>query len=228
MGIRSATFFPGLFHLMIDRSSLAPEAIDRGLYAGRRMAAIPGGESRIALVQDDRRRGLGAASPTSFRLIVVLFVEPQINPIKHFPVVTISHKLLFPMSPTLEESFGHVRLDEAAAHLLAVHRHRQDPGIFGFLVWELKENWRLYRRQPAADAANGVARPSWRDDATLHEAGLSFGNAAEAVRQAPPGRTAGGRKSAIGDRPGVTWKSLRQWRRRSAGSRTGTARVRQR
>ena len=30
------------------------------------------------------------------RFCVNVFLEPQINPIKHFPVVTVGHKLLFP------------------------------------------------------------------------------------------------------------------------------------
>ena len=34
------------------------------------------------------------------RFCVNLLIEPQINPIKHFPVVTVSHKLLLPLIPS--------------------------------------------------------------------------------------------------------------------------------
>ncbi len=32
------------------------------------------------------------------RFCVNLLIEPQVNPIKHFPVVTVSHKLLWPFA----------------------------------------------------------------------------------------------------------------------------------
>ncbi len=67
-----------------------------------------------------------------------LLLEPQINPIKHFPTVTVSHKLLLPMIPGLAEVFG---TSEATMALIV----SGIPGIFGFLMWELKENWKLYR-----------------------------------------------------------------------------------
>lgn len=72
------------------------------------------------------------------RLVLILFVEPQVNPIKHFPVVTVSHKLTLlaadPIARATGFSFGSV------VGVLGVI-----PGVFGFLAWELKENWRLYR-----------------------------------------------------------------------------------
>ena len=74
------------------------------------------------------------------------------NPIKHFPVVTVAAKIIIPfsepilsaisgpasqlMGPTLGVSF-------AAFTMLVL------PGLAGFLVWEFKENWRLYRRTRA-------------------------------------------------------------------------------
>ena len=67
-----------------------------------------------------------------------LLLEPQVNPIKHFPVVTVSHKVLFTTIPWFTETFG---ISEAAV----VGIIWCIPGIFGFLAWEFKENWRLYR-----------------------------------------------------------------------------------
>ena len=79
------------------------------------------------------------------RFCVNLLIEPQVNPIKHFPVVTVSHKLLLPtvpvvLGPILVRLLG----SEAAAQTAAVTIATAIPGVFGFLVWELKENWRLY------------------------------------------------------------------------------------
>lgn len=80
------------------------------------------------------------------RLYVTLLVEPELNPLKHFPVVTVAHKLLLPFLPTLLEWVEPVfsvlgpllggALSGLTVFLL--------PSMFGFLVWELKENYRLY------------------------------------------------------------------------------------
>ena len=44
------------------------------------------------------------------------------------------------------------------------------PGLAGFLVWELKENWKLYRATRAQDARAARHRPSRRDDGRLPQA----------------------------------------------------------
>ena len=75
--------------------------------------------------------------------VFTLLVEPQINPIKHFPVVTVSHKLILPTGPAIVQKLSPV-LGGPLANTL-VSTIWLVPGIFGFLVWELKENWRLYR-----------------------------------------------------------------------------------
>ena len=89
------------------------------------------------------------------RFAVNLLLDPQINPIKHFPVVTVSHKLLLPMVPGLARSLGWT-LHRTTLVVSGI------PGIFGFLAWELKENWRLYRARtrrtrcgPKWSATNG-------------------------------------------------------------------------
>ena len=79
------------------------------------------------------------------RFAVNVLIEPQINPIKHFPVVTVGHKLLLRLLQTVCRSARSRRW--GSAHGLGRRRRTIIwciPGIFGFLVWELKENWRLY------------------------------------------------------------------------------------
>jgi hypothetical protein len=90
-----------------------------------------------------------------FRFVWNLLVEPQINPIKHFPVVTVSHKLILPTvippSGPTPSPFARLlmsifsKLTPEVANGIATSIVTFIPGIFGFLVWELKENWRLYR-----------------------------------------------------------------------------------
>lgn len=72
-----------------------------------------------------------------------LLIEPQVNPIKHFPVVTVSHKLILPMYPILVKQLSPY-MGLAWANTLVWGTIWMVPGVFGFLVWELRENWRLY------------------------------------------------------------------------------------
>ncbi len=75
--------------------------------------------------------------------VFTLLIEPQINPLKHFPVVTVSHKMILPTGPILASKLAPY-LGKAEAQALVWTTIWLIPGVFGFLVWELKENWRLY------------------------------------------------------------------------------------
>ncbi len=77
-----------------------------------------------------------------------LLVEPQINPIKHFPVVTVSHKLILPTGPAFVEQLE-PWLGKPRAHTLVWSTIWLIPGVFGFLVWELNGNWQLYEANRA-------------------------------------------------------------------------------
>jgi hypothetical protein len=72
-----------------------------------------------------------------WRFAFTLLIEPQVNPLKHFPVVTVSHKLLLPMIVPVSSSTG-INPAIVTGIIWCI------PGMFGFAVWELKENWRLY------------------------------------------------------------------------------------
>jgi hypothetical protein len=85
--------------------------------------------------------------------VFTLLVEPQINPIKHFPVVTVSHKLILPTGPLFVKQLTPY-LGQVQANTLVWTTIWLIPGVFGFLVWELKENWRLY----VANRARGLRK----------------------------------------------------------------------
>ena len=117
-----------------------------------------------------------------FRFAFYLLLEPQINPVKHFPVVTVSHKLLLPMvatkAPQTEASMlGAVVHQQfgwsiGSANFWAFWGIAAIPGIFGFIAWELMANWRLYRaNRPArlkpvvvgshGESVRGLLRPGF-------------------------------------------------------------------
>jgi hypothetical protein len=90
------------------------------------------------------------------RFAVNLLIEPQINPIKHFPVVTVSHKLVMTMvvPPLAHALSAAMNVEPVLAGTIAFAIGFCIPGIFGFLVWELKENWKMYaaNQSPTLDA----------------------------------------------------------------------------
>ena len=137
---------PELIHFVLDLFKSLLGAFDRVLYSVDEWLRFRRGESRTAFVG---KLLLGLAwfvVAYVARLVVVLFVEPTFNPIKHFPTVTVTAKLILPFSPTWVDfcrdtlSF----LGQWAAEGVGVVVFLLVPGLAGFLVWELKENWRLY------------------------------------------------------------------------------------
>jgi hypothetical protein len=145
-------FLPGLFRMILEAFKRVLEAIDRALYAVDEWLRFRAGDSMIARSLKMVAALVWNSIAYVLRFIIVLFVEPQINPIKHFPVVTISHKLLLPMIPSfakfLIDWYG---FEAEAGWLIATLVITKIPGIFGFLVWEFKENWRLYGANRPAD-----------------------------------------------------------------------------
>jgi hypothetical protein len=132
-----------LFSLVMEISRELLEAVERLLYTVDEWLRFKSGESAITLWM---KAALGAVwffVTYVVRFCVNLLIEPQINPIKHFPVVTVSHKLLLPTIPYLATVLQYT-LDRPMSWTAATAIIFSIPGIFGFLVWELKENWRLY------------------------------------------------------------------------------------
>jgi hypothetical protein len=83
------------------------------------------------------------------RLYINLFIEPEVNPIKHFPVVTVAAKILLPFSEAIVSAISGPAsrvMGPALGVSFAAFTMLVLPGLAGFLVWEFKENWKLYRR----------------------------------------------------------------------------------
>ena len=138
---------PGLFHIVMSGFSRVLEWVEKLLYAVDEWLRFRKGQSRLVLAAKAVLGLIWSVVAYLVRIYVNLLIEPQVNPIKHFPVVTVSHKVILPMSikitrvlaapliPILGKDLG---LFVAGSTVVLL------PGVFGFLVWELKSNWRLY------------------------------------------------------------------------------------
>ena len=139
------------------------------------------GESRLSLATKAAIGLLWFFVSYVMRFAINVLIEPQINPIKHFPVVTVSHKLLLPLIPQFAGVLE-LTLEKPLAWTMAGTIVTGIPGVFGFLVWELKENWRL-----CAANHNGTCLRCWsalqRDDGPLARQASSRH---AAKREAPP------------------------------------------
>jgi hypothetical protein len=121
------------------------EAVDRLLYAVDELLRFRAGQRRSTVAVKAVLGAFWFFVAYVTRFVINLLVEPQINPIKHFPVVTVSHKLLFPLIFPLRSLFQTVGFGEGQALTYATGIIWCIPGIFGFLAWEFKENWKLYK-----------------------------------------------------------------------------------
>ncbi|MEX0678607.1 MAG: hypothetical protein WD063_16115 [Pirellulales bacterium] len=134
--------FAALFRFVMDLFNSILEAVERFLYTVDEWLRFRAGERTAVTVVKAALGSVWFFVNYVIRFLVTLMVEPQVNPIKHFPVVTVSHKLLLPLilavHKALEGTLG------GWAWVIALFIQFLLPGMFGFLVWELKENWRLY------------------------------------------------------------------------------------
>lgn len=146
--------FVALFDLVMETFKRMLEWFERVLYAVDEWLRFKSGETSLSLGLKAILGVFWAGITFVLRFCVNLLIEPQINPIKHFPVVTVSHKLLLPLAFTstaakasplaallLKVASG---LPIETANAIAATVVWGIPGIFGFLVWELKSNWLVY------------------------------------------------------------------------------------
>lgn len=145
----------GLFTLIVDAFQWLMDSLERVLYAVDEVLRFRSGESNLTLALKAVLGVIWTFVHGVIRFCVTLLIEPQANPIKHFPVVTVSHKLLLPLaytrhpatiaSPLAKILIGIVPvLSVESANWVMAMVVWGIPGIFGFLAWEFKENWKLY------------------------------------------------------------------------------------
>lgn len=138
---------PGLVRLVLEVFKSLLGGFERMLYRVDEWLRFKQGENALALVGKAVLGAIWGVVTYIARIYITLLVEPQVNPIKHFPVVTVSHKIILPFSLQLTALMATPLtsvLGAVVANTIAGTTVFLLPGVFGFLVWELKENWKLY------------------------------------------------------------------------------------
>ena len=142
------TLVMGLVRWVIDLFDALMHNVEQGLHRVDEMISHHRGEGRGMMTVKAVMGPLWKLFRDFIHFYAAVLVEPQINPIKHFPVVTVSHKLMLPFLPALTTSLlallnpvlpQFISLPLVTVTILLL------PGLFGFLVWELRANWKLYR-----------------------------------------------------------------------------------
>ncbi|MCU0979564.1 MAG: hypothetical protein MUF25_10415 [Pirellulaceae bacterium] len=135
--------FAAAFHWIMDSFHYLLNGLERMLYTVDEWLRFRSGDNRLSVLVKVVGGGIWFFVSYVTAFVFTLLLEPQINPIKHFPVVTVSHKLLFTAGPLIVSQLSPY-LGAARANTIVWSTIWLIPGVFGFLVWELKENWRLY------------------------------------------------------------------------------------
>ncbi|MBC7967606.1 MAG: hypothetical protein H7Z17_16960 [Fuerstia sp.] len=133
---------------IIDMFRLVLNIIERFLYAVDEWLRFHSDESWLSIVAKAFLGVIWSFVAFLIRIYVNLLIEPTLHPVKHFPVVTVAHKIFLSVIVVIEHNMRQTLtpyLGAALAGPITWFTIVFLPGIFGFLVWELKENWRLYQ-----------------------------------------------------------------------------------
>lgn len=138
---------PGLVKYSLELFGWLIELLERGIYRVDEALRFRPGQSTRTVIVKGVLGTIWFAISYVLRIYVNLLIEPTVNPVKHFPVVTVAAKLILPFLPQLTSAIagpvGAV-VGSALGASFAAFTVLVLPGIAGFLAWELNSNWKLY------------------------------------------------------------------------------------
>lgn len=171
-----AGLIPGLFRLVMALFKRIIDTTEYVLFSVDEWLRFRSGEGKLSMAV----RAIGTvlwypiSSLTRFYLVVL--IEPGYNPVKA-PVSILAAKFMAPIYPALTAwSVDLLRpwLGVLAWPLCAVTvLHLCD--VFGFLVWEMKENWGLYRANRQSELRSVRAGPRGETVRRLLQPGFHSG-----------------------------------------------------
>ncbi len=148
-------FLPGLLRFIMDLSRWFLETVEQGIYTVDEWLRFKTGQNVVVLAGKGLLSVVWFAVTYIARIYINVLIEPTVNPIKHFPVVTVGHKIMLPfLGFVWNFLYRQIHLDllgPVIGNTFTVMTIFFIPGICGFVVWELKENWKLYRANRPAN-----------------------------------------------------------------------------
>jgi hypothetical protein len=153
--VLSRQWLPGLLRFISRFFAALMEMLQRGMFRVDEMLRFSEGQNPVTLFAKGAVALVWGAVAYVVRLYATLLIEPEINPLKHFPVVTVAHKLMLPFLGALSRLLSPLEAVPVVGVAVVWVTVFLLPSVFGFLAWELKENYKLYRatrpdRIPAA------------------------------------------------------------------------------
>jgi hypothetical protein len=146
-----AGLLPGLLRLLLWAFKQTIDMTEYVLHTVDEWLRFRQGDSRLSLVVRTVAGFLWYPVAWLGRFYLVVLIEPGFHPLKA-PISILAAKLIYPivfpqmpeLARLLEPGLGPV-LAYVIATLIAVPTVWLLPDLFGFLFWETKENWRMYR-----------------------------------------------------------------------------------
>jgi hypothetical protein len=163
MGMVRSGLLIGLFRFFLYLFKQVSEFIEYVLFKVDEWLRYRTGDSQLSLVVRTILGVIWAPIAVLSRFYVVVLFEPGLNPLK-LPVTLLAGKVLAPFVPLMYASLFPTLSDYLGtwlARAFLLFHFFWLPDVFGFLFWELKENWNLYRAnrgraiRPAALGGHG-------------------------------------------------------------------------
>jgi hypothetical protein len=143
-----AGLLPGLLRLLVWAFKRTIDMTEYVLHSVDEWLRFRQGDSRLSLVVRTAASLVWYPVAWLARFYLVVLIEPGFNPLKA-PVSYLAAKLTYPLLVPLTERWINEHFDPVTPRLFAYGIAGLtvwlSPDLFGFLFWEMKENWRIYR-----------------------------------------------------------------------------------
>ncbi len=139
---------PGVFKGIVDFFRWLMDGMERLFYRVDEALRFREGENKISLFFKAIAGTVWFGIAYLSRVYVALLIEPYVNPVKQVPMTAAAHKMMLPFAPQIIALFNVAfrPLGPLVGGPLAAVTAFFFPTIFGFFGWELKENYKLYRK----------------------------------------------------------------------------------
>jgi len=138
---------PGLYRLIVSFFGRLRDGVEQVFFSVDEWLRFRSGDSQLLLVVRMVLSTLWYPISWLARFYMHVLIEPGINPLK-FPISSIAAKFILPFAPLVIPSMAALLIPVLGASLgqgIAWVTFIFLPDAFGFLFWELKENWSLYQ-----------------------------------------------------------------------------------